>query len=215
MTISTNWWWIRHAPVINAAARIYGQKDEPSDCTDTPSFESLARILPRDAIWLHTSLRRTHETGLAVAAAMGATPDFVVEPELMEQHLGEWQGLPRQEFYDSRGAGAHRFWLAPAHEKPAGGESFMELMARVSNAVLRLSQQHPGRNILAFSHGGTIRAALALALKMDAESALSFQIDNLSLTRIEQLAHDGQPPLWRVVTVNQPPVAATAPHHPA
>ena len=70
----------------------------------------------------------------------------------------------------------------------------------------RLNDEHAGRDIIAVTHGGTIRAALAEALDLDPERALAFTIDNLSLTRIDRF--DG-PELghgWRVVTANQPPI---------
>ena len=58
---------------------------------------------------------------------------------------------------------------------------------------------------MAVAHGGTIRAALAVALALDPESALAFNTDNLALTRIDHLAlEEGE--AWRVVGVNLPPI---------
>ena len=37
-----------------------------------------------------TTLRRTHETAAPLAARLGLTP--IVEPDLREVHLGEWEG---------------------------------------------------------------------------------------------------------------------------
>ena len=108
-------------------------------------------------------------------------------------------------FTRARGDEWHRFWLAPAHETPPGGESFAALTERVQPAILRLSERHAGRDIISLSHGGTIRAALALALDLAPEAALAFSIDNLSLTRIEHFPEPGGAHGWRVVTANQPP----------
>jgi alpha-ribazole phosphatase len=47
-------------------------------------------------------------------------------------------------------------------------------------------------------HSGTVRAALAVALDIAAESALRFVIDPLSLTRLDRLENG-----WRVVGVNR------------
>ena len=94
----------------------------------------------------------------------------------------------------------------PAHEAPPGGESFVALTARVHRRSCGCQRQHAGRDIIAVTHGGTIRAALALALGLAPEAALAFTIDNLSLTRIEHFPGPGGPPAWRVVTVNQPPL---------
>ncbi len=99
----------------------------------------------------------------------------------------------------------HRFWLAPAHEAAPGGESFVEVMQRVSRAVTRLTREHAGRDIVAVTHGGTIRAALAHALGLDPEAALAFTIDNLSLTRLDHIDGPGNGHGWRVGPVNLPP----------
>jgi broad specificity phosphatase PhoE len=57
---------------------------------------------------------------------------------------------------------------------------------------------------VAVTHGGTIRAALGLALDLAPQAALAFYTDNCSLTRLDHLsAGDGGPGLWRVVAVNR------------
>ena len=56
------------------------------------------------------------------------------------------------------------------------------------------------------AHGGSIRAALALALGLDAERALGFSIDNLSITRIDHVDGPAKGEAWRVAAVNLPPI---------
>ena len=75
----------------------------------------------------------------------------------------------------------------------------------MSQAVHRLVENYPGHDILAVAHGGTIRAALALALGLDPEAALAFTIENCSITRIDHIDGPGMGHGWRVVTVNRPP----------
>ena len=69
--------------------------------------------------------------------------------------------------------------------------------------------QHRGRDIVAVTHGGTIRAALGLALRLDPQGALAFSLENCSLTRIDHLTADGGAGLWRVVSVNHRPWSRT------
>ena len=64
----TRWWWIRHAPVTTSGGRIYGQTDLPADTTDPAPYPPLARRLPREAVWVASHLRRTHETAAAIRA---------------------------------------------------------------------------------------------------------------------------------------------------
>jgi len=208
--VATRFWWVRHAPVAHDG-RIYGQTDLSCDCSETSLFSGLVEQLPRAAVWVTSDLRRTHETASAIIRAGLPGPDpipgsgSIVMAELAEQHFGEWQGLTYDELQLSRAGDFHRFWHAPAHEAPPGGESFTAVIERVSSAIHRLVEAHPGCDIIAVAHGGTIRAALALALGLDPEASLAFTIENCSITCIDRIDGPGMGHGWRVVTVNRPP----------
>lgn len=210
MTIVTRWWWIRHAPVTTDQGRVYGQEDMPADTSDAAVFAALAHALPRQAVWVASHLKRTHQTAAAIVAAGCPAVPLIFEPDLAEQHFGAWQGMPREEVY-GRFADWHRFWLAPAYEAPPGGESFVQVIGRVAGTIERLLKAHSGRDLVLVAHGGTIRAALAIALRLNPDSALSFSIDNCSLTRIEHVGEQAEPGLgrgaWRVRAVNLHPRA--------
>ncbi|MFQ5774796.1 MAG: histidine phosphatase family protein [Kiloniellaceae bacterium] len=215
MTATTRWWWIRHAPVVGHGGRIYGQDDHDCDCSDRDAFRRLAGVLPEDAVWVTSHLRRTRRTADSILAHLrgAAARARLVEPALAEQHFGAWQGLTFDELAARRDGAWHRFWLAPAEEAPPGGESFVDLLGRVSAAIERLSREHAGRDIVAVSHAGTIRAALAVALALAPERALAITIDNCTLTRLDHIhgptgSHapeaDG---VWRVRMINAGPGA--------
>jgi alpha-ribazole phosphatase len=76
------------------------------------------------------------------------------------------------------------------------------VVARVSGALAALTARHAGRDIVLVSHGGTIRAAIAHALAIAPESALSLSIDTLSLSRIDHVGGPGKGHDWRVGLVN-------------
>ena len=76
----------------------------------------------------------------------------------------------------------------------------LDVCGRVGVTLDRLAEAYEGQNIVAVSHGGAIRAALAHALRVHPETALHFSIQNLSLTILERLDEG-----WRVVTVNELP----------
>jgi broad specificity phosphatase PhoE len=200
--METRWWWIRHAPVPDGG-RIYGQRDLDCDCSEARVFQALAAELPDDAVWVTSNLARTHQTAEAIRIAMKAEfqdrPRAI--PALAEQHLGDWQGLDRQTFLTSRRSDSNPFWFGPASERAPNGESFDDLVARVRGAIDDLSRELTGRDVIAVTHGGTIRAAIALALQLDADAALGCVIDNCSLTRLDRTA-SGR---WRVRCVNHRP----------
>ena len=200
----TRWWWVRHAPVTANDGRIYGQKDVPADCSDDDAFATLAKILPSDAVLATSDLQRTTQTADAIMTAGLDLPEAIVEPAFREQCFGDWQGMRYDEFASLRDDLAHRHWLSPAFERPPLGESFADVIARVVPAVIRMTATYAGRDVVAVAHGGTIRAAAALALGLDPEAVLALSIDNLSLTRLDHIDDDGNGAAWRVVAINRP-----------
>lgn len=209
----TRWWWVRHAPVVVNNGCCYGQSDLPCRTDDAAGFKALAARLPKDAVWVVSNLLRTHQTAAAIVAAGLPGPDPIpgpgvqVEPGLAEQNFGDWQGQTYASLAEQRAEEYHRFWFAPARERAPGGESFVDLVERVAPVIQRLNRDFAGHDIIAVAHGGSIRAALGLALDLAPEAALSFTIGNTSLTRLDYFddptARHGH--AWRVAGVNQPP----------
>ena len=96
------------------------------------------------------------------------------------------------------------FWYAAADERAPNGESFVDLVTRVGGAIERMTQAHQGGDIVAVAHGGTIRAAIAIALGLPPRGGFAFMIDNCSLTRLRPLSKQNASG-WRVTTVNHRP----------
>jgi alpha-ribazole phosphatase len=207
----TRWWWVRHATVTVNDGRCYGRSDLPCCVDDKAGFQRLARHLPQEAVWVASNLQRTHQTAAAIVAAGLPGPDPIpgpgirIEPDLAEQDFGEWQGRTYVELAAERAEEYHRFWFAPAQERAPGGESFVDLCERVTSVIDRLNRDFAGCDIIAVAHGGTIRAALGMALALSPETSLGFTIDNISLTRLDYFddptARHGHS--WRVGSVNQ------------
>ncbi|MBB2203218.1 histidine phosphatase family protein [Gluconacetobacter tumulisoli] len=201
----TRFWMIRHALVEeNARMRLYGALDVPL-CPDSliaqrPMYEALAARLPREALWFTSPLGRTHRTAQAIQEAGYGPVDWTVEPGFTEQSMGEWHGLRHHELPDCLTLPPHLFWSVSASECPPGGESMLNVCARVGETLDRLARRHAGQDMVVVSHGGAIRAALAHALRVHADTALHFSIQNLSLTIVERF-----PEAWRIVTVNELP----------
>ena len=201
----TRFWLIRHALVDeNSRAILYGIMDVPL-CETTleaqaPMYEALARRLPRPAVWKVTPLSRTRRTAQAIFNAGYPPQDLGIELDLIEQSLGDWQGLPQAELPPKLALTQHPFWPLAGDEKPPGGESMVEVIVRASKALERLAREHPGEDVVIVSHGGTIRAAVAHALGVHPDNALHLSIHNLSLTCLER-----HPEGWRVTRVNELP----------
>ncbi len=201
----TAFWLIRHALVEeNARAILYGNMDVeicPSTLIEqAPMYQALAKRLPRPALWSVTPLSRTRRTAEAIFAAGYPHVPLAVEPGLIEQSLGEWQGLAHAELPARLTLPVPPFWPLAGLEHPPGGESMPQVIARVGEALERLATAHPGQDLVIVSHGGAIRCAVAHALGIAPDVALRLSVQNLSLTRLER-----HPTAWRVVCVNELP----------
>lgn len=209
---ATRWWWVRHAPVRSDGGNIYGQKDMDCDCSDRVVFDAVGKILPRNAVWVASNLKRTHQTASAIWAAGFPKPDAMPhEADFAEQHLGDWQGMNRAAFFASRPINVGSYWFAPIDEPSPNGESFMDLYNRVRRGIERINVEHAGKDIIAVAHGGTIKAAIGLALNDQPDRGLAFTIDNCSVTRLDHLTSDGHSG-WRIPMVNQQPWIADPSH---
>jgi len=113
-----------------------------------------------EAIYV-TTLRRTHQTAAPLAAYLGLTP--LVEPDLREVCLGDWDGgLYRIKAAQNDPA----FQRAVANQEWGeipGAETTAQLQARVRAGLNRIAARHPNQRIAAFVHGGVIGAAMAIA----------------------------------------------------
>jgi len=207
--VATRWWWVRHAPVRSDGGNIYGQTDIACDTGDREVFEAVAKILPRSAVWYASNLMRTLQTAEAIWAAGFPRPATMPrEAAFAEQNLGQWQGMNRAAFIASRPVGSH--WFAAIDEPAPGGESFMDLYNRTCGAIDRINAEQAGKDVIAVGHGGTIKAAVGLALGGQPEKGLAFDIDNCSVTRLDHYASAG---IWRLPMVNQQPWIADASHN--
>jgi alpha-ribazole phosphatase len=180
-------WLIRHAPVQGLPGIIH-HPDAPADTTDNAGLARLRAELPASDRVLCSPARRALDSALA----LGLEP--VIEAAFREQDFGAWTGRRHADLAVELGTAYIEFWRSPATNRPPGGESFADQISRVAAGLAVL----PAGDVILVVHSGTIRAALALALDLPADSALRFVIDPLSLTRIDRLEKS-----WRIVAVNR------------
>jgi probable phosphoglycerate mutase len=113
-----------------------------------------------DAIYVST-MRRTAQTAAPLAGALGLTP--TVEAGLREVHLGDWEGGVFRKNVAEGHPIALRMLAEERWDVIPGAESSAALGARVRTAIERIAAAHPGGHVAAFTHGGVIGQALALA----------------------------------------------------
>ena len=176
---------VRHGETDwNRDGRFQGHADPPLDDAGRAQARELAEQLATESLTaLYTSpLRRAHETAHLLASALGL--DVHVSDALMEVDVGSWSGLTRAEIEARFPAGFQR-WLDYGHGWD-DGETYDELGQRVAEGLRRIAQAHPNERVLAVTHGGPIRSALAVTEAVPfAEARRSINvIGNCAVVRI-------------------------------
>jgi 2,3-bisphosphoglycerate-dependent phosphoglycerate mutase/probable phosphoglycerate mutase len=157
---------VRHGETdYNAAGRMQGHLD--SELTER-GREQIRRAAPVLAGYDPARLISSDLTRAALTAErVGEACELPVklDPRLRETHLGEWQGLTLAEVEDGW-PGLIAQWRADPGWAPPGGESRVDVAARVTPLVEELVQEmsdDPPETVLLFTHGGLI-ASLTCAL---------------------------------------------------
>jgi len=105
-------------------------------------------------------MERAVETAEQIAPCVGLPVE--IEPGLIECDFGTWTGAGLRALREKRE------WQLVLHHPSGfrfpGGESFVELQARVLSAVERWTARHQGEVVVAVSHADPIQVALASAL---------------------------------------------------
>jgi alpha-ribazole phosphatase len=160
---------IRHAPVDGPRGVIH-DVDASADVRDAAALLRLRAQLPNPHVAISSPARRARETAAALGLAASQDPSF------SEQDFGDWTGRTHEEIRRDSEAVYDEFWRAPASNRPPGGESFVEQIARVRGGIEAL----PAGEVILVAHAGRIRAAIAMALELSPERALRFVINPLS-----------------------------------
>ena len=145
----------------NREGRFQGHADPPLNATGhAQAAELAAELKDVELAAVHSSpLRRALETAQRVAAEHGLEP--VAIDALREVDVGSWQGLTRPEI-ETRYPEQFARWL-DYDQGWEDGESYEEMGRRAVAALLELAAAHAGERVLAVTHGGPIRAAIAFA----------------------------------------------------
>jgi probable phosphoglycerate mutase len=143
--------------------RVDGRSDPPLDPQGRKEADRVADRLQDvgvEAIYV-TSLRRTVETAAPLAARLGMDP--VVEADLTEVYLGEWEGgLFRKHFAENHPI-AQQARTESRWDAIPGAESNEAFQGRVRAGIGRIAAAHPDQRVVAVTHGGVIGTIVGLA----------------------------------------------------
>jgi probable phosphoglycerate mutase len=163
-------------------ALLEGQGDPPLSQLGTEQADRVcARLATEgvDAIYV-SNLRRTAQTAAPLADRLGL--QLQVEAGLREVFLGDWEGGEFRKRV-AEGDPVSRQMLAEERwDVIPGAEPAAAFTARIRDALTALARAHPGQRVAAFTHGGVIGQALALAAGSRPFAFVG--ADNASLSRL-------------------------------
>jgi broad specificity phosphatase PhoE len=126
-------------------------------------------------------LRRTRETVAPYADAAGV--DVVFDDELIEAHIGGWEGLPFEEIVAGDAELVRRIRNQEAiWSRAPGGESERDFRARVVTALEAIVAEHADRDVVVVAHGGVINAYCGEVLGLP--TAMFFLPENTSINSV-------------------------------
>lgn len=163
-------------------ALIDGQGNPPLDPNGHAEAAKIAArlaTLPLAAIYVST-MQRTAQTAAPLALATGLTP--VVERDLREVHLGEWEGGIYRIRVEEGHPDYDRVRAEQTWDVIPGAEPSADLAARLKLVVAKICRAHPDQRVVIVAHGGVIGMLAAIATGGRMFSFVGS--DNASLTHI-------------------------------
>jgi 2,3-bisphosphoglycerate-dependent phosphoglycerate mutase len=159
-----------------------GHGDPPLDPVGVQQADLLADRLQHetiDAIYV-TTLQRTHETAAPLAARIGRS--VVVEPDLREVFLGEWEGGALRERAAAGDPIFQRIFTEQRWDVIPGAEPHEEFDERVWRGFQRIVAAHPDQRVMVVAHGGVIGQLLH---RVTGSTRFAFSgADNASISEI-------------------------------
>jgi alpha-ribazole phosphatase len=121
-------------------------------------------------------LRRSREPAEKLARRLNVP--MRIDSDWAEVDFGDWDGRPLAELRADPAIAAQldALYRSPDAAAAPRGESWQALLGRVADALDRLSDAPASETALVVTHGGPIRAALALACAIPFEQLWTFKI---------------------------------------
>ena len=157
---------VRHTSVDVPSGTCYGQTDVPLRA----SFEEEAAVCREAIRRIGIDFTRVYASPLSRCMRLAAYcgfPDAERDDRLKEMHMGEWEMQRFDEITDPRIQEWYQDYL---RVRTTGGESFMDVLARVSDFLDHL--ERTSGPVLIFAHGGVLVAAQVYAGKVRLEDAM-------------------------------------------
>jgi 2,3-bisphosphoglycerate-dependent phosphoglycerate mutase len=203
----THLYLIRHAQAVVNVTGVIGGPNGDTGLTvlGVTQAEKLRDRLAHGEIaadiLLASTLPRAKQTAEIVAPALGVPIQF--DDDLHELRSGpEADGLALDDYITRFGWTDIR--THPFQVVNVGGESLAMFHLRVCATLDRITHTYAGKTIVCVTHGGVVDTAFVhfMGLGQHQMPQVQFHTHNASLTHWAHIAHDDQPPFWRLEYFN-------------
>ena len=176
---------VRHGETAwNRDARIQGHTDIALNAHGEWQAAQLAQALREEPIaaCYASDLRRAHATAMAVAQHHGLPVETHIG--LRERCFGVYEGRSWVQLEADHPAETLAWRKRVPDFAPPGGESLLQLQARVVNAVSELAARHHGEQILMVAHGGVLDILYRAATHLELQAPRSWELTNTAINRL-------------------------------
>lgn len=176
---------VRHGETAwNRDTRIQGHTDIALNEHGRWQAEQLAQALHAEPIaaCYASDLSRARETAQAVAERHGLPVQ--VHIGLRERGFGSFEGKTWAELEAGWPVEIESWRKRVPNFAPPGGESLLQLQARVVATVDELAARHPGEQVLMVTHGGVLDMLYRLATRLDLQAPRSWELTNTAINRL-------------------------------
>lgn len=164
---------IRHTKVATKEGTCYGQ----TDVELAPGFDKEKKSIQKKLS--HNKFDTVYASPLSrckkLAEALFPNLEINYDDRLKELNFGSWEGLNWDQISSSEEAEA--FFADYINTTCPGGESYQDMLKRVSAFYEEIKVKHKDGQIAIVSHGGPIRAFLCLIEEITPKEAFERKVD--------------------------------------
>jgi probable phosphoglycerate mutase len=188
MPVATRIIAVRHGETDwNVDARIQGQLDIGLNDKGRWQAQRAARALAEeslDAVY-SSDLSRAHATAQAIASAQSSQVLPVhTHTGLRERAFGKFEGQTYTAIAEQWPEEARLWRIRDPDFAPVGGESPVQVLARVARTVDDIASRHLGEQIVLVSHGGVMDMLYRLATQQSVNTPRTWDLGNAAINRL-------------------------------
>ena len=166
---------VRHGQTaVNAGGRLQGRVDAPLTDLGRRQAERIAAALSAPALVVSSPLARAQATAGCISG------DVVIDDRWIELDYGDYDDTPIGDVPPE----IWQRWRSDASFAPPGGESLLDLGARVRAACDELRPRAADEDVVVVSHVSPIKAAVAWALGVGDETSWRMFLDVAAISRV-------------------------------